>query len=87
MFKKILVPLDGSETAAAILPFVEEIAMNGGPLRRTELSNFAVTQADLVAVLTAHSAYDLQWVADHAKLVFDTRNAYNGPRRENVIRL
>ena len=26
MFKKILVPLDGSETAEAILPFVEEIA-------------------------------------------------------------
>lgn len=27
MFKKILVPLDGSETAEAILPFVEEIAL------------------------------------------------------------
>jgi nucleotide-binding universal stress UspA family protein len=30
MFKKILVPLDGSETAEAVLPFVEEIAARAG---------------------------------------------------------
>lgn len=30
MFKKILVPLDGSETAEAILPFVQEIATRTG---------------------------------------------------------
>ena len=35
-------------------------------------------RADLVAVLTPHSAYDLDWVAEHAKLVFDARNAF-GP--------
>jgi UDP-N-acetyl-D-glucosamine dehydrogenase len=68
-------------------PYVEEIALNGGTLQRTDLTNTAVARADLVAVLTAHSTYDLEWVADHAKLVFDTRNAYNGARRANVIRL
>ena len=68
-------------------PYVEEVALNGGTLRRTDLTNTAVARADLVAVLTAHTAYDLEWVADHAKLVFDTRNAYNGARRSNVIRL
>lgn len=30
MFKKILIPLDGSETAEAILPFVQEIASRTG---------------------------------------------------------
>jgi UDP-N-acetyl-D-glucosamine dehydrogenase len=68
-------------------PFVDEIALNGGSLHRTELSNVAVARADLVAVLTPHSAYDLEWVAEHAKLVFDTRNAFNGARHPNVIRL
>jgi UDP-N-acetyl-D-glucosamine dehydrogenase len=68
-------------------PYVDEVSLNGAALRRTELSNDAVARADLVAVLTPHSAYDLEWVADHAKLVFDTRNAYNGDRRSNVITL
>jgi UDP-N-acetyl-D-glucosamine dehydrogenase len=68
-------------------PCIEEIAVNGATLRRTDLTNTAVARADLVAVLTPHSAYDLEWVADHASLVFDTRNAYNGARRANVIRL
>lgn len=68
-------------------PYVEEVALNGGTLRRADLTNTAVSRADLVAVLTPHTAYDLEWVADHAKLVFDTRNAYNGAHRANVIRL
>jgi UDP-N-acetyl-D-glucosamine dehydrogenase len=68
-------------------PFIDSVPMNGGTLRRTDLTNTAVARADLVAVLTPHSAYDLEWVADHAKLVFDTRNAFNGERRDNVIRL
>jgi nucleotide sugar dehydrogenase len=68
-------------------PYIEAISMNGGSLRRTDLTNTAVARADLVAVLTPHHAYDLEWVADHAKLVFDARNAYNGARRENVTRL
>ena len=68
-------------------PYIDSIAMNGGTLHRTDLTNTAVARADLVAVLTPHTAYDLEWVADHAKLVFDTRNAYDGGRRDNVIRL
>jgi UDP-N-acetyl-D-glucosamine dehydrogenase len=68
-------------------PFIDSVSMNGGTLRRTDLNNTAVARADLVAVLTPHSAYDLEWVAEHARLVFDTRNAYNGGRRPNVVRL
>ncbi len=46
-----------------------------------------VSRADLVAVLTPHSAYDLDWMAEHAKLVFDARNAFGAARRLNVVRL
>ena len=68
-------------------PYVEDVTLNGTTLHRTELTNHAVTRADLVAVLTPHSAYDLDWVAEHAKLVFDARNAFAPSRRPNVVTL
>ncbi|MGZ4137568.1 MAG: nucleotide sugar dehydrogenase [Actinomycetota bacterium] len=68
-------------------PFVEDVAVNGTTLRRSMLSHHAVSEADCVAVLTPHSAYDLNWVADHAAFVFDARNAYGSDRRPNVVRL
>ena len=68
-------------------PFVEEIPLNGGTMRRTELTTQTVTRADLVAVLTPHSTYDLDWVAEHARLVFDARNAFGPAARSNVVRL
>jgi UDP-N-acetyl-D-glucosamine dehydrogenase len=68
-------------------PFVEEVVLNGTSLRRTDLTNVSVARADLVAVLTPHSAYDLDWVAEHARLVFDARNAFGPNRRPNVVRL
>ena len=68
-------------------PYVEEIPLNGGTMRRTELTTQTVTRADLVAVLTPHSTYDLEWVAEHARLVFDARNAFGPAARSNVVRL
>ncbi len=68
-------------------PYVADVTLNGMTLHRTELTNHAVARADLVAVLTPHSAYDLDWVAEHAKLVFDARNAFAPNRRSNVVRL
>ncbi len=49
-------------------PYVEEVALNGSTVRSVQLTTAAVEHADLVAVLTPHSAYDLDWVAEHAKL-------------------
>jgi UDP-N-acetyl-D-glucosamine dehydrogenase len=68
-------------------PYVEDVAVNGTMLRRSVLSRHAVAEADCVAVLTPHSAYDLGWLADHAAFVFDARNAYGSDRRPNVVRL
>ena len=68
-------------------PYVGEISLNGGTLRRTELTNVAIARADLVALLTPHSAYDLEWIADHAKMVFDARNAFGLSTPRNVVRL
>lgn len=68
-------------------PYVDAIAVNGGALARTELSADAVARADCVALLTPHASYDLEWVARHAGLVFDARNAYWPARPANVTSL
>ncbi|HXF56620.1 MAG TPA: nucleotide sugar dehydrogenase [Actinomycetota bacterium] len=68
-------------------PYVPEVAVNGRALARADLTNRAVANADCVALLTPHRAYDLDWIASRARLVFDARNAYGPDRRPNVVRL
>jgi UDP-N-acetyl-D-glucosamine dehydrogenase len=68
-------------------PFVAAATVNSRRLRRTELTARAVAEADVVALLTPHSAYDLDWLARTARLVFDARNAYGPEARPNVMRL
>ena len=68
-------------------PYVPSISVNGGILTSTELTDRAVAAADCVALLTPHAAYDLDWLAQKAQLIFDARNAFADDRRANVIRL
>jgi UDP-N-acetyl-D-glucosamine dehydrogenase len=68
-------------------PFIDELALNGSTTRSIQLTTAAVKHADVVAVLTPHGAYDLDWVAAQAPLVFDARNAFGADRRGNVVRL
>ena len=68
-------------------PYVESVSVNGTRQRRIALTSRAVETADCVALLTPHGAYDLEWVAERARLVFDARNAYGQDRRPNVVRL
>ena len=68
-------------------PYIDEVTLNGMTLRRSELTNHTVVRADMVALLTPHSAYDLDWLSEHARLVFDARNAFGPSRGMNVVRL
>jgi UDP-N-acetyl-D-glucosamine dehydrogenase len=68
-------------------PYVSDMMLNGDALARSLLTERSVESADCVAILTPHSAYDLDWIARHAKLVFDARNAFGPDRRSNVVRL
>jgi UDP-N-acetyl-D-glucosamine dehydrogenase len=68
-------------------PFVDAIQVNGSSLQRSELTRAAVTAADCVAMLTPHARYDLNWIAEHAQLVFDARNAYASQHQPRVKRL
>ena len=67
--------------------FVDEVPLNGGTSQCVADLDAALDEADLVLLLTPHSAYDLDAVADRATLVFDTRNAYGSNRRPNVVPL
>ena len=44
----------------------------------TPLTSEALQEADLVLLVTDHSAYDYSWIASQAKLIVDTRNAFKG---------
>jgi UDP-N-acetyl-D-glucosamine dehydrogenase len=67
-------------------PYVEWVPLNGGALDRANMDE-GVRSADIVVLLTPHSTYDLEALAEQAKLVFDARNAYRGERRPNVVPL
>jgi len=68
-------------------PFVESVDVNGRGLVRTDLSQRVVSTADCVALLTPHRAFDLEWITEHAPMVFDARNAFGPAHRDNVIPL
>ena len=67
-------------------PYVEHAPLNGGRIQRTDLAE-GLANADLVLLLTPHSSYDLDQIAEQASLVFDTRNAYGDAPHDNVVRL
>ena len=45
-----------------------------------------VGKYDCVLIVTDHSDYDYEWIAQHASLVVDTRNAMKGIHAGNVVR-
>lgn len=56
-------------------PFIDVVEEGEHRWERTELTEEAVAEADLVLLLTPHRTYDLAWVRDTARHVFDARNA------------
>jgi UDP-N-acetyl-D-glucosamine dehydrogenase len=68
-------------------PHAPRVPVNGTSMTSTELTQREIASADCVALLTPHQAYDLDWIAEHASLIFDARNAFGADRRPNVVRL
>jgi UDP-N-acetyl-D-glucosamine dehydrogenase len=56
-------------------PHVAEIDVEGTTLKSVDLSEDALSLADVVVIVTDHSAVDYDRVVQHAQRVFDTRNA------------
>jgi UDP-N-acetyl-D-glucosamine dehydrogenase len=54
-----------------------------------ELTAETLAAADCVVIITEHSRLDYGWIADHSRLLFDSRNVtgHLKPTRANIIRL
>ncbi len=69
-------------------PYVSTFAVGDAELASEPLTAELLSSADAVVVLTDHKKVDYDFVAEHAKLVLDTRNAMKDFRSSaNVIRL
>ncbi len=67
-------------------PHVASLALDGHTLRSEDLLP-AVRQADIVLIVTDHSAYDYEEIVDNARLVLDTRNATRGLVSPKVLKI
>lgn len=65
-------------------PFVERWSVNGEPLERVADLDAAVVSADLVVVVQPHTSFDLQGIADRARLVLDTSGRMAGENVEHL---
>lgn len=67
-------------------PYIEEYR-HEGKVRKGEnaLTRDLIQSADLVMVTTAHTTVDYDFVQQHAKLVFDTKNAMKNVRERHNI--
>src|SRR5690554_4581350 len=69
-------------------PFVTEYRYNGKVKQgETELSASLLESSDLVIVTTAHTNVDYDFVQQHAKAIFDTKNAMKNVKSKNNIEL
>lgn len=68
-------------------PYVEEVTINGTLFPNVDLTHRSITKADCVALLTTHRTFDLEWISERARLLFDARNAMQDGRLGNVVRL
>ena len=66
-------------------PHVPRLDLEGEQLRSEDTS--LVASADCTVVVTDHSAFDYRKIADEAKLIVDTRNAFKGISSPKIVRL
>jgi len=68
-------------------PHVPTVKIGDRELSSVELTDETLGNADCVVILTDHSEYDFARIAEHAKLVVDTRNAIKRRDLEHVFHL
>lgn len=66
-------------------PFVPSLTLDGEVYESKSMED--VPDADLCIITTDHSQFDAQAIADHSRLVLDTRNLTKGMHRDHVFRI
>lgn len=67
------------------VPLMPELRHYDFHMNSIELTAETVKQYDCVVLSTHHSNVDYKLVAEHAKLIVDTRGVYRGKQHENVV--
>ena len=68
-----------------VLKFIDE--HTGTTVDRVHLDEQELGEYDLVILVTDHSAFDYEWIAEHAQLILDTRNAFKGVNGDNIVKI
>jgi UDP-N-acetyl-D-glucosamine dehydrogenase len=68
-------------------PHVPSIQFTTEKLKSLRLTADALESADCVVLLTDHSAFNYEMIADHSRLIVDCRNAFKGFSRSNIVSL
>jgi UDP-N-acetyl-D-glucosamine dehydrogenase len=66
-------------------PYVHSYSHANVSRESIALTPDGVASFDCVVLLTNHSCFDYQMIAERAKVVVDTRNAFRGVRRPNIF--
>jgi UDP-N-acetyl-D-glucosamine dehydrogenase len=68
-------------------PYAPALTVGDHRLTARRLDAEVLEQCELAIVVTDHSAFDYPWLAEHAPLVLDTRNAMAAIRADHVRKL
>ncbi|MDD3653311.1 MAG: nucleotide sugar dehydrogenase [Desulfotomaculaceae bacterium] len=73
-------------------PYVPEFQVageHGSCIKSIDLNEEELARADCILIITDHSCFDYQWIADHARLILDTRNATKNVQRgkDKIIKI
>jgi UDP-N-acetyl-D-glucosamine dehydrogenase len=68
-------------------PFVPSLNVEGHRLKAVQPSAEVLCSSDLAIIVTNHTAFDYAEIIRNAPLVFDTRNATDGLKAKNLVRL
>jgi UDP-N-acetyl-D-glucosamine dehydrogenase len=66
-------------------PHVPSLQLDGEQLKSEDAG--AAAAADCTVVVTDHSSFNYRQIADRAKLIVDTRNAFKGIKSAKIVRL
>lgn len=68
-------------------PYIKSFHLNDKTRKSVKLTGELLSKADIVVILVDHSSVNYKTVVEHAKIVYDTRNATEGISADHIILL
>ena len=68
-------------------PYVSMLSEDGVKMKSVPLTDAVLKRQDLVILTTNHSGFDRRRIVKNSRLIYDTRNFFQGIQSENIVRL